>query len=263
MSKITEERIKGINRREFITGGVLALTSGKVLLDMLSDNVENKVVRDIYNKLPEHNHVFEASGKVNNVERKRKGMGYIIDRHLYTCAHILDLGVSYIPSPFGMVKISIPTTDPKASLYGVGLEEKVLDLETDRAIFKLPDFMNIPDFPCQPRERYELGEEVFVIGNPILGGKIVRRTRICDLDGFNSEHPKHKEAVTNTKDCFGVNLEIIGGSSGSPVVSLDYKVLGTAASIIGKSLGYVKKIKNYREDLEKANTPKKENSWSR
>lgn len=263
MSKITEERIKGINRREFITGGVLALTSGKVLLDMLSDNVENKVVRDIYNKLPEHNHVFEASGKVNNVERKKKGMGYIIDRHLYTCAHLLNLGVSHIPSPFGMMKITIPTTDPKASLYGVGLEEKVLDLENDRAIFKLPDFMNIPDFPCQPRERYELGEEVFVIGNPMLAGNIVRRTRICDLDGFDSEQPNLKELVINSKDCFGIDLGTIGGSSGSPVVGLDYKVLGTVTLNAGGTLGYAKKIKNYREDLEKANTPKKENSWSR
>jgi len=241
-----------MKRREFIKKGIyaagIAIVGGKVVSDSLNKAIDGYNQDRIYNELPKHVHDIKVSGKINNNYKERIGKGIVVDNKFLTCAHILDLGMEYIKTPFGLMNITLPVTDLEISVNGNTLEKTIYNVENDIAVCtnrnplpnrKLPEderfYMEEPNFPCEPSSKRKLGDEVYLIGNPNLKGTNIRKSRISDLNGFGEPLSKY---------CFGIDASVIPGDSGTPVVSKDFKLLGLL-NLAFHSLGYVIKINEF------------------
>ena len=123
-------------------------------------------------------------------------------------------------------------------LNGKKLEKVVVDDESDVAVFELPNDLKLPNFPAKPSLNINLGDEVFIIGNPGLNGIIIRRGSVSDLDGVNNEN-----------SFFGIDIPVVPGDSGGPVVSMDFELLGLGYGNVSMGFGYVKRIGEFLKYL--------------
>lgn len=243
-----------INRREFLRKSIYAagvgVVGGKVAYDTIKNAVDEHNEYKIYNELKHHVYDVIASGVVQGKDVFNRGKGVVVNDRLITCAHITNIGTQQIQAPFGgMFTIHSPVQEKYVSINGTLLEEIVFDAENDIAVYTnrnpLPRrsmksderfYMDEPNFPCEPSEKRELGDEVYMIGNPTLQGLNVRKGKISDLDGL--------PVVPLSKKCFGIDLHAIPGDSGTPVVSKDFKLLGLT-SLNANGLAYVLKIEEF------------------
>lgn len=228
-----------MNRRQFLQATGLALISGKLLSDELIKWHNKSLIERIYYELPNHVHEINAWATISKEDSIDKiivqsGYGIIKNNEFWTMAHIVN---------FDRVKeFGWDIVSKGYKLYKRNLEEKVIDKPNDIAIFKLPpEFKraDYPEFPCDLIDKYHLGDDVFIIGAPRLAGFNIRRGHISDLDKIND--------VPQTRNCFGVDLSVNPGDSGSPVVGKDFKLLGLASYHCGDDLSYIKKIKEYTD----------------
>jgi len=230
-----------MNRREFLMASALVITSGKVLWDTCTKQYDKYLLHKIHYELPKHTHKSKNITKVDYEDKKNlvglvgEGYGIIINGKYIQPAHMThDGGRGWKRVPGGMINIQEEVKEKKVSLYGKELEIEVLDYEKDVGVFKLPNDLNIENFPCKPQKHRRLGEEIFVIGNPFLKGSNIRRGYISDLDDYDEKG-----------NCFGINSDCYPGDSGSPVVNRNYKLLGLVTKIFGLGMSYVTKIEEY------------------
>ncbi len=239
-----------LNRREFLKNTALAIFGGKVLYNTIKGALDDVRENRIYHGLSNYIQDVETSGNLKGIGYKEmKGKGIVTKDRLITCAHITDIGTIKQRTPFGIMKYEADVQNKEVSINGNALEEVVFDKAGDIAVYTnrsplprrpLPEdrsfFMEEENFPCEPSSKRELGDDIYLIGNPILQGLNIRKGKISDLDGFGKLEISQK--------CFGIDINTIAGDSGSPVVSKDFKLLGIVSlNVVG--LGYVLKIEEF------------------
>ena len=255
-------KFKLIDRRTFVKESALLALSGKVLYDTLIDlgetdkeNTRRGNISRIYHELPNHTYKVEASGEAVGWGFNRKiGRGIVVDNKLITCAHIADIGNIMIRTPYGRTPIQYEVENFEIKGNGHLLTEIMLDKDREVAAYKLApykfnkrdneftsvplDFKDIgmPDFPCEISSKRDLGQVVYLIGNPEGQGHNIRKGYITDLDGYGD--------LQFTSKGFGLDISVISGDSGSPVVSEDFKLLGIA-NVQVYGLSYAIKIEEF------------------
>jgi len=127
-------------------------------------------------------------------------------------------------------------------LEGERLGNKFVDPHWDVASFDLPRGLYLPNFPAKPRTTWEMGEEVFVIGNPYLSGANIRRGHVSDFDGISDKQGTEDDLYL--RGGFGVDMGVTGGDSGTPLVSRDFRLLGLVSSGSGFT-GYIQDMGRY------------------
>lgn len=230
-----------LTRRNFM-GTLILLTSGKVAYDLCSDLYKKSVVKDIYEELPRHIHFsetklkYEKDGKVQDLTNS--GFGVVVDGHYLTLAHLVRKDNMVMRTPFGMMYVpngELKEAETRLKEFGnPRLEELLCDTSKDEAVYKLPKGVDVPSFPAKPRTQIRLGEGVVILGNPYIAGQHYRRGYISRLSGNNK--------IPNNETYFGIDETTHGGDSGTPVVGLDYSLLGLTAISAGADCGYAKKI---------------------
>ena len=252
-----------MNRRDFLIASALVLASGQMLGDVCVKEYQKGILKEeitkqrditfkIYNELPKQVYLANHKAKIKTVngessyEEERDGCGVILNDYYLTCAHISDFSETYVRSMFGTMKVSQNVIETHSEINGHKLESLVSDIENDIAIFSivpgLPGESKLKNFDAEPSTNRQLGDEIYVIGNPALTGMNVRKGTISDL---NTYKPYKSEEESICKNCFGIDKGLIGGDSGTPVVNKDGKLIGINAVSFAKALGYVKKIEEY------------------
>jgi hypothetical protein len=192
-------------------------------------------VHQIYHELSEHVHLAKTITNIEKMgESDNYGCGIILNGKYLTMAHIIT---SHATSPC-ILKKSLTAKNRKTILYGKELEQHTLDTENDVAIFNLPPNLQLPDFPAKPSKEINRGEDIYIIGNPFLTGSNIRAGHISDLG--------------KSKNYFGIDIGVIFGDSGCPVVNSDFKLLGLTESVPFVKfpiLGNIKKIEEYLKHI--------------
>jgi hypothetical protein len=217
-----------MNRREFLQTTGLVLLGGKTLFDICQKEYEKHIEYKIFNELPKYNYLSKTITN-NNKNYVDRGYGIVINNKYITMAHIINTD-------------KFDTSKKETFIKGQKLEKIIVDWENDVAVFNVPKSLNLKNYPCEIKTNTDLGEKVYLIGNPFLDGINVRSGRIIDLDELNKE-------LECTKGCFGVDIVTISGDSGMPLVNSDFKLLGLVQSTIN-GLGYINKIEHYLKYLK-------------
>ncbi len=262
---------KKLDRREFIkTSAKIAgasLIGGKVIYDTAYDlymnHIENKILGSY-----QYTHILKTKGilDVGGKESKEELLigGYVKNTEygqmFFTVAHGLNIETITTPvrTPFGMMYVSTdyPVKEKTSKIGKIELEEIVCDQENDVAILKLPEYANIPAFPFEPEYKTNIGDVIYLIGNPNLQGPVIRKGRIIDLDAMGDKSkPYYNEARTKlTENCFGTGgFDVFTGDSGYPIISEKGKLLGNEVTVFAEragQIGYVKKIEEFYKHLK-------------
>lgn len=202
---------------------------------------ERKNLESVMFELPKHVYVAETTIKMAEEDEARviRGCGIIVGKQYITMAHITHNVKRYAQTPFGILEGEDGTVESKVvKVNGVSLEELVCDTEEDVAVYDARD-LGLPDFPALPGPMPKLGTEVYIIGNPRLSGTNIRNGIVSDSDGLEGEGSQH------TNGCFGISVSLIGGDSGSPVVTKDCELVGLARAGMTGCGGYVNPIAKY------------------
>jgi hypothetical protein len=217
-----------MNRREFLQTTGLVLLGGKTLFDICQKEYEKHIEYKIFNELPKYSYLAQTITN-NNKNYVDRGYGIVINNKYITMAHIINTD-------------KFDTSKKETFIRGQKLEKIIVDWENDVAVFNVPKSLNLKNYPCEIKTNIDLGEKVYLIGNPFLDGINIRNGRIIDLDELNRE-------LECTKGCFGVDIVTISGDSGMPLVNSDFKLLGLVQSTIN-GLGYINKIEHYLKYLK-------------
>lgn len=217
-----------MNRREFLQTTGLVLLGGKTLFDICQKEYEKHIEYKIFNELPKYSYLAKTITN-NNKNYVDRGYGIVINNKYITMAHIINTD-------------KFDTSKKETFIRGQKLEKIIVDWENDVAVFNVPKSLNLKNYPCEIKTNIDLGEKVYLIGNPFLDGINIRNGRIIDLDELNRE-------LECTKGCFGVDIVTISGDSGMPLVNSDFKLLGLVQSTIN-GLGYINKIEHYLKYLK-------------
>ncbi|HLD55775.1 MAG TPA: serine protease [Candidatus Nanoarchaeia archaeon] len=250
----------GLTRRELISGlgafGLIYTLSGCANISKEElKSIQNLMQKEfnankIYNELPKHIHIAETIADTNEYgERKTKGCGVIVDQHYITMQHIVNAGSKLQrQTPWGLMEEPLTVKSQKTYIQGKELEEIFIGSNKDDvAVYKLPKDLNLPDFPAKPSSTINLGDKIYIIGNPGLSGSNVREDYISDIDGTAGENMK--ELAENTTDCFGIGKIVIPGDSGTPIVNSKFELLGLCKYQFAGGLGYVQKIDCYLKHI--------------
>ena len=256
-----------INRREFIKNSTIALAGlglfGCITPETIKKTCDHILKKDylheIFNELPSHVHIAKSKALVDqsefNPDRKEataeiEGQGIIVNRQYITCAHIHDLRTQIIPGKWGGREVKGKIIEQNTYIKGQKLDQVVMDYEKDVAIFNLPkELDSLPDFPCKPKYEYKGGEEVYIIGNPGLTGTNIRKGIISDIDWWGITEKQTPDHMDDINNYFGIDVPVIGGDSGSPVINSNYELLGLAEMRV-YNFCYVKKIERYTKAEE-------------
>lgn len=240
-----------MNRREFLQTTGILLVGGKLILDELIDYNKRETRKDIY-KLSDYVYMgkYETTDK-NEHKREAEGYGICLGNYFITVNHIPSSAEkSYTMTPFGVIETGIEIVDKKATLEGLTMDEVIRLPKRDVAIYELnKDKMKehgLEPFPCEPNTKRNLGDRIYLIGNPKLNGFNIRETTISDLDGLD----KISVEEINLKDStFGFSSTAIPGDSGTPIVNEDYKLIGLT-NIHFNGLGYGVKIEEFLNNIK-------------
>ena len=192
----------------------------------LAEQREENIDR-IYYELPNHVYTLDSLVKIKEggEEFERYVRGVVIDRKIYTVAHLLRVDfitrvIAQNGAGFKIKGTFMPTIlSQEVFLKEKKLEAVVIDFDRDVAVFNLPENLILPDFPAKPNPNLKLGQEVYLIGNPGDIGVNIRHGRISDLDGY-------KGGRLNRDSIFGLDISIFAGDSGSPIVNSNFELVG-------------------------------------
>jgi len=220
------------------------LISGLLLGNAYKDYKQERIIWNIYNELPKYVYTANVHLKYEFMDVGGVTKGVIIKRHFIFPAHCAEYKESDY-TLFGMVRLNIGKfIKREIRLKGYLLEKVYFNVNEDVAIYKLPEELNIPDFPCAVREKTYLGEKVFIIGNPRLAGLNIRQGNISSLISLKTKKSIH---ISNT---FSIDTTIYPGDSGSPVISSDYKLVGIAVVSFGPDVACMKYIKKFTDHIK-------------
>jgi len=223
-----------MKRRDFLIGTALFLISGKILGDNLIDFCDKYNEKKRYYDLPNYIYDIETKGNIKGIPSTRKreisGKGIFYNDTFITVAHVLDLK--------NIARTKWEKTQEyeyESYINGKKLEKKLIDFESDVAIFNLPDDLIYENFPGKIDTKIIYGKDVYMLGDPYGEGLNIRKGKICDLDGLIEKH----------KNYFGISCPTISGDSGTPVVNKYGELMGLTALTVNNSLGYIKKIEEF------------------
>jgi len=245
MREVEKVQEKSITRRNFLLTSGMLLMSGKMVYDSIIDVMENNerkqqekeqkdITDKIYNEYKKYQHFSATKSKITmnedgkNVEhllRGSHGYGIVVNDKYVTVTHAVN-GIT--PA---LKDLSVDT-EQTTMLYGVRLDNIIMDVKNDFAVFQIPKELEIKnrfDLDDICFDEPKLGEEMYVIGNPELYGVNIRKGCVSDIDGA---------AIGNSKGNplkFGLDTPGIGGDSGTFVVNKQGKVAG----IISETLSYI------------------------
>jgi hypothetical protein len=223
-----------ISRREFLT------LTGIVLLNT-AYNLKIPENNDRIYKLSNHVHMANYSADTEDGKRKSRGMGFILDGKYITSDHIpSSLKEETSRTPFGMMKKFYEIENEEAYLGNIKLTELYRNSDLDIAIYD--SYGYLPDFPCEPNTNINLGDKVYIIGNPALCGNNVREAKISDLDGVDN--------LPMSDYCFGIDKPLIPGDSGTPTINENYQLIGINTLTAFNQLGYITKIEHVLNNLK-------------
>ena len=228
--------MNNITRREFLLlAGLTAINSAYIFKDIDLNNNSNKIY-----SLTDYIHLAKYSADTEDGKAEFEGMGFIMDGKYITCNHIpARMKIKTTTTPFGSVEDIRKIENEEAYIGNIRLTELVRDEKSDIAIYD--SYGYLPDFPCKPCNDINLGDEVYIIGNPGLKGHNIRKSKISDLDGL--------DGLDVSDYCFGIGKALIGGDSGTPIVNSDYELLGMNTLTAFGQLGYATKIKHILDKL--------------
>lgn len=269
-----------MNRRDFLkVAGLTALTfsgcsnfpSEEVAKYLRKTRTREENITKIYGELPNHLLVFNTLSEVifpypkiddddlvllnfdlefdKKMELKGKGAGIVLGGKMVTLAHIINMYTSPKKAVFGkpnkiVEKYVSPTVfSREVFLNNTLLQEIRLNNEDDIAVYTLPEGLRFSDFPAKASENVKLGEEVFLIGTPLMLTSNTRRGYVSDLDGIKGFNPPFKDEKT----FFGTDITLYRGDSGCPVVNSNLELLGIGSFVLADTnnnsgLGYFKRI---------------------
>jgi len=210
--------MKKISKREFLKTTLLLLTSGKVILDTAQKQYSNHLEDKIINELPNYTYKVDVEIEYENNKEPRKlqGMGIRIENYFITMAHITHAENTVITTPFGKINVNKTIKKSTTKYHDQILQEIYVNKEEDLAIYKAS--IDMQEFPCKPTGKRNIGDLTYIIGNPRLLGKSVRKGNIVDNDGFGG--------IEQLGDCFIVSQPVYPGDSGTPVVNKHYELIG-------------------------------------
>jgi len=192
-------------------------------------------------KLPNYIHMANYSGDTENGKKITRGMGFILDGKYITCDHIpSSLKESVSRTPFGLMRTIHDIENEEAYLGDIRLTELFRDSDLDLAIYD--SYGYLPDFPCEPNTNINLGDKVYIIGNPGLRGYNIRQAKISDLDGVDN--------LPMSDYCFGIDKPLIPGDSGTPTINENYQLIGINTLTAFNQLGYITKIEHVLNNLK-------------
>jgi len=233
-----------MRRREFLRDSLLAIVGGKLVYDLHSDFQQSRILHKIYHELPKH--IYLADTRFETAESAspviQSGSGIIYGGKYITMSHIVTIFPRTVRiGPMFMQTIP-EVLSQETWLHGRKLELLFKDEATDAAIFRLPKGFELPEFPTGPQYERELGEEIYIIGNPATTGVNIRRTTIS-----RNKPPLERiglEPLKNRPGSFGIGANLIPGDSGTPVINSKGELIGLSSYLLA-GMGYAKEIKLY------------------
>jgi len=242
-----------MKRREFIKKAGIAVFGGKVLYDSLK-NLKDFCIKDrIYNELPSCVHTirnertYDIEG--NEDTQDDSGTAFRVGDDIFTCHHnIKDRGYT-MRGPFGRIHEIEAYKQKSKKLTIEGLETRVVNYnkEFDSAICEMTDELDkiMKPLPCD-YGNVEMGEEVYMIGNPHTLGIFVKKGHVGRLT------PQLGQARELTTNCFMMDVPGIPGDSGSPVVNKDFELVGVTHAGGDKVRSAITHIEHYIDLLKKS-----------
>lgn len=249
-----------MNRRDFIKGSVISfgLTGCSSYIEKVMDNRdrrEGKFLQSLEKYVLEAETTYTHSQGITDTI---KGMGIIFNNgkndYYFTLSHIVDFSDGITTLTFnGPITYKPDDFKYSTKLFDVELKEFVHNKINDVAVFKIPKRLKLGDyrFPLKAREEVYPGERIAVLGNPALSGYHPRTGRITDMDGIKIKISGTDKNIY--KNSIGTDIGIIGGTSGTPVISMsDKKLIG----IMGLTVGHVSYFQPIKEFLKYTNESK-------
>jgi len=243
-----------MRRREFIKKAGIAVFGGKILYDSIIDLKDFLNKDKIYNDLPNYVktlvniRTYNAVG--NNPIQFDTGTVFRVNDDLFTCYHnVQDRDYTISHPRFGNLPVKAYKQKSK-KLTIDGLETKVVNYneETDSAICEMTDELDkvIKPLPCD-YGNVEMGDEVYMIGNPHTLGIFVKKGHVGKLT------PQKGMARKLTLGCFLMDASGIPGDSGSPVINKNFELVGVTHAGGDSVRAAITYIKNYTDLLKKSN----------
>lgn len=238
--------MSNLTRRDFMLSTGLLLLFGKDCLNNYYDKKDEEIIHKIYNKYPQKLHETVTNTKLRNSDiLMSKGSGIIVDDKYITAAHVVDNTITEQRTPFGIQSMLNDVVNQTTTLYDVPLENVYLNNEDDVAVFNLsPEQYNLNGFTIDDCcfEEPQLGETIYIIGNPALQGMNIRRGYVSDLDGLKLHN--------NNPAFFGIDKPLVPGDSGGIIVNKKGRLKGINSQVLSGALGYAVKLKEFERWLQ-------------
>lgn len=139
-----------------------------------------------------------------------KGTGFVVDKNnglVVTNAHVVGLGA------IGTYFVTFHTgqqAEAKLVYYDLWQDQAILKIATN----SIPQDIEEIAFSKKP---VQLNQDIFLVGNNEGQGFAVHRGSIANLYEINGEMPQSS---------YVINLNVVGGSSGSPVLNISGEAIG-------------------------------------
>lgn len=254
-----------INRRTFLRGLGLSF-AGTILLNVAGcddyiehvlnerDKRDGKFLHSLKKYVIESK--TEYSYEKGTIKNEIKGRGIIfnngINDYFFTLRHIVDLSEGIVSfTPFGVIRNKPKDLEFHTSIFNTKLNKIDFNKTNDVAVFEIPSHANFDGyrFPLDIRTSIYPGERVAVLGDPALTGYHPRIGNVTDLDGIVFEIPViDNEAY---KNAIGTDIFVIGGDSGTPVISMEDRKLIGIMGLKFQGMSYFQPIKEFLNSISK------------
>ena len=237
-----------MKRREFIRDIAIAGIGVYVLGTKAIDIKHKKDIDWLYNNAS--NFIIKCKSvtkyKDGSKDITMHGNGIFLDRYYLTPYHQVAKKEQRVRTMFGTVIVNKDVESYQVSIDDIILEEVGVNEDYDVAVFRKPYLMgNKKSFPYEIDKTLELGQKVYILGDPYHRGNNFRVAHISKLEGLERLNIKIKKDAV-----FGVDKACYSGDSGTPVVSDDLKLLGLV-NYVSNNLGFITKIEKYMDIINK------------
>ena len=236
---------KPIDRRQFIRDAGLTLGLAYLGFNAYQEVTYDKNEQELYDTIDQYVHLITNKSKIKIPTNKKdesqvidvisSGHGIAKDGLFYTCYHCANVIEYSRRTMFGTIHLPFEVVEHEVTINDIAVEGVAESIEKDVAIFRLPKHYNLPEIPYRFGNP-ELGQDIYVTGNPAARGMNIRKGMVGDMDGFDSE-----------EHMFGYNVPLIGGDSGTPIISDKFEVVGLSQRVYMGVLGYGVYMKEFQD----------------
>ncbi len=215
------------------------------------ENIRRRIFNELKNCVYVADIIVEAEINRQRMAAEKKGCGIILNHkgkdYFLSVAHITSFEKEIIVTPD---EVRVKPSDLKCRktlVKGIELEEVMISEEEEVSIHRFPkgaiEKLSLRRFPAKPATNYNLGDRVYLIGNPHLRGS---ETREGIISGINGNKIGLQNMEFEPKHFFETNISATGGDSGVPVVREDFMLLGFVSSYLKDvAVSYIKDLREY------------------